>query len=243
MRRVRLFALTVAVLLMSSSAGHAAEIYYCQNNTCLCLTWTVGATGYIEIRCGGGSSTGGWASGPGLPGDGSNGSWQGSGTPRNPPSPLPGNILSPAANQAVTSAKNAAMEKVRGEKVPDMKGVWEPTRCTDLFGHNPLGRTGASILGSYVVFRDGTGVKDANNVDVCGTGTVAAWTQCCRHEPVVFICPSKFMGLPADDKMMKLIHEAMHVAGQTEDTDGSVGPSDPPNPGQIDDAVRKACGL
>lgn len=74
---------------------------------------------------------------------------------------------------AMTSAKSAAMTKVRGEKVPDMKGVWAPTPCTDLFEGSPLGEPGAYLLGSYVIFRDGTGVKNENNVDVCATGNVS----------------------------------------------------------------------
>lgn len=133
------------------------------------------------------------------------------------------------------------MTKVRGEKVADMKGVWEPTECTDLFAANPLGKTGAYILGNYIVFRDGTGVKDAADVNVCATGSVSAWTKCCQHDPVVFICPSEFTDLSPSQRSTKLIHEALHVAGQFEDQDGSVGPGDPPNPSQIDAIVNGAC--
>lgn len=65
LKRTRLFALGV-VLLIFAPVGYGAEIYFCQNNTCLCLTWTVGATGYIEIRCGSGSGSG-WTSNLALP--------------------------------------------------------------------------------------------------------------------------------------------------------------------------------
>jgi len=67
----------------------------------------------------------------------------------------------------VSSARTTAIEKLRGEKVPDMKGVWEPNECTNLFLNSPLGKKGAYLLGSYVVFRDGTAVKDSQGVDQC----------------------------------------------------------------------------
>jgi len=232
------FALAVAALVVWPTSARGAEIVLCQVS-CVCITWTSPGGSLIEIRCQDGSS--GWSSGPTVPPDGSGGSWVGTGTPKAPASPLPGMPLSGEAGMAVSSAKNSAITKVRGEKVPDMKGVWEPTRCTDLFADNPLGKTGAYILGNYIVFRDGTGVTNENNVNVCATGTVSAWTKCCQHDPVVFICPSEFTDLSPSQRSTKLIHEAMHVAGQFEDLDGSVGPGDPPNPSQIDAIVNEAC--
>ena len=47
---------------------------------------------------------------------------------------------------------------------------------------------------AYIEWRDGTGVKH-NNVDVCGSGTAVAWTKCCDHEPVVFLCSNGFKAL------------------------------------------------
>lgn len=141
----------------------------------------------------------------------------------------------------VSSAKNSAVTKVRGEKVPDLKGVWEATPCTNLFLNSPLGRSGAYLLGSYVVFRDGTGLKDSQGVDQCALGTVAAWTSCCQHDPVVFICPIKFKQSGPSDRVKYLIHETMHVGGQQEDKDGTVGPGDPPNSDQINALIEKAC--
>lgn len=122
-----------------------------------------------------------------------------------------------------------------------MKNTWLPTRCTDLFSDNPLGYPGAYILGSYITLRDGTGVRNENNVDVCATGNTSAWTKCCLHEPVVFVCPSQFVALSPSQRITKIIHETLHVAGQFENTNGSVGPGDPPNPAQIDDLVNEAC--
>jgi hypothetical protein len=152
--------------------------------------------------------------------------------------------LSGATLTNVSQAKNAAVLKTRGEHVTDEgtnKGTWLPTACTDLFLNSPLGRTGASLLGNYIVYRDGTGVKDAAGVDVCGSNTVAAWTKCCEHDPVVFICPSRFNSSSASDRVKYLIHEALHVGGQSEDKNGSVGPDDPPNSTNINDIVDAAC--
>jgi hypothetical protein len=42
----------------------------------------------------------------------------------------------------------------------------------------------------------------------------------------------------------KIIHEALHVSGQTEEMDdATVGPDDPPDSNAVDLLVRKACGL
>ena len=233
--------LLLVVLGVGSIAGYslsAAEITLCQTS-CVCITWLSGTGARNEIRCTDG--TAGWSTGMTVPGDGGGGTWSGPTTPMNPPSPLPGNVLSGEAYTAVAGAKKTAMERVRGQKVPGMKGVWEPTACTDLFAANPLGHPGAYLMGSYLEFRDGTGVKDDTNTDVCATGTVSAWTKCCQHDPVVFICPSKFVGLSPDVRATKIIHETLHVAGQFEDKNGTVGPGDPPNPSQIDDVVNAAC--
>jgi hypothetical protein len=172
------------------------------------------------------------------------GSWGGTGTPRNAPSPLPGKVLDPALSRDVTYANGRAVTKLRGEKVIDAgtpKGTWVPTPCTDLFLNSPLGETGASILGGYVVYRDGTGVKDTTGVDRCATGASAAWTICCLHDPVVYICPIPFGQSSVDDRIKVLIHEGMHVGGQLEDKNVTVGPGDPPNTSQINEVVAKAC--
>lgn len=152
-------------------------------------------------------------------------------------------VLDPGTNQAVTNATKAAIDKVRGTKITDEgtnKGTFEPNQCTDMFNNSPLGLKGGYLLGSYIIWRDGTGVRDADDMDVCATG-VPAWTTCCSHSPVVFICPGKFNQLSATDRYLTLIHEALHVAGQMEDKDSTVGPNDPPSSTQIGSDVKSAC--
>jgi hypothetical protein len=228
----------IAVLVLLPFVLIAAEISLCHVD-CVCIFWANTAT--QEVRCPTGSGLpSGWTSGNAPP-DGSTGSWGGSGTSKPAPSPLPGNPLNMETQMFVSSAKDNAIAKLRGEKVTDLKGVWEPNECTNLFLNSPLGKKGAYLLGSYVIFRDGTGKKDTQGVDQCATGTVAAWTTCCQHDPVVFICPNKFKASTTDDRVKYLIHETLHVGGQREDTDGTTGPGDPPNSSQINDAVAKAC--
>lgn len=230
-------AIALAVVILTSPSLQAGEAFFC-NGGCVCIYWSLATGEELEIRCRDDGAAGGWATGVGQPSDGSGGSWDGTGRQKSAPSPLPEMVLNPVINARVSAAKTEAQRRLRGERVD--KGQWLPNRCTDLFADSPLGLTGAQMF-AYMVFRDGTGVKDGKNVDVCATGTVSAWTKCCEHDPVVFICPSKFGELPPDETVIKLIHEAMHVAGQLEDKNGSVGPGDPPNTGQIDDVVRKAC--
>lgn len=175
--------------------------------------------------------------------DGSGGSWGGSGTPAAAPTPLPGQPIVGGLYALVGQAKSKAVIKVRGEKVTDPgtpKDTWIPTRCTNLFVHSPLGKSGVELLNSYIVYRDGTGVIDTTGVDRCAVGTAAAWTKCCQHDPVIFIC-DKFNNLNTNQRANILIHEALHVGGQREDTDGAVGPGNPPNTGQISEIVAEAC--
>jgi hypothetical protein len=227
----------VDALAMASHCGPTGE--------CVCITWTVTGGAVVEVRCpAGGTSKSGWSdTGDPKDADGSRGSYGGAGARQSPPSPLPGTILDPITTQAVTNARKTAIEKTRGTKIVDEgtgKQTWEANECTNLFNNSPLGLKGAYLLGSYLVFRDGTGVKDGNNRDVCATG-VPAWTTCCDHDPVVFICPGSYSRLTSERQAFTLIHEALHVAGQKEDTNTTVGPGDPPNTSQIGADVASAC--
>jgi hypothetical protein len=229
-------------MAMPSLCGETGE--------CVCITWISGGSGTVEVRCpANGGTPSGWAI-SGNPGDadGSRGSFGGPGNKTTAPSPLPGMPLNPTTAQKLSSAKSAAIQKLKGDQEYDDgtgKPIWTPTACTDLFLNSPLSTAsnptpGAQLLGSYVVFRDGTGHRDANGIDQCAAG-VAAWTTCCRHDPIVFICPGKFNGASIDDRVKYLIHETLHVAGQMEDGDGTVGPGDPPNSDQINADVDAAC--
>lgn len=139
----------------------------------------------------------------------------------------------------VANANQTAQVRVKGDKDP-YSNFWLPDECTALFSNSPLGMNGYSLLNSYITYRHGEGVQDANGKVPCSEGN-AAWTSCCDHKKYVFICNS-FANLSMSERANVLIHEAMHVAGQREDQTGTVsGPSDPPNTTQIQDMVRSVC--
>jgi hypothetical protein len=147
--------------------------------------------------------------------------------------------LPPATLLKVNQAHAVAKALVAGDYDPST-GFRIPNECTMLFNGNLLGQSANSVMGS-VKYRSGTGVQDQAGNTPCNA-SVAAWTTCCNHSPYVFICDSKFNGLPASEQPYYLIHEAMHVAGQLENGTGTVtGPSDPPNSEQITALVKKAC--
>jgi hypothetical protein len=237
--------LTLAGAVLFPSAALGMPSLCGETGECVCITWITGGGATVEVRCpaNGGSPSGWSTSGDPRDADGGDGSFGGSGNPSTLPSTLPGTVLNPTTGQNVNNAKNAAIQKLRGTKIVDEgtpKGTFEPNACTNLFLNSPLGMTGGQILGSYVTFRDGTNVKDSNNVNVCATN-VPAWTTCCNHDRIVYICPGSFNSMSANDRMWTLIHEALHVGGQLEDKDTTVGPNDPPNSSQIGADVKKAC--
>ncbi|HEX7830041.1 MAG TPA: hypothetical protein VF787_10300 [Thermoanaerobaculia bacterium] len=248
-RRTALLLVAICVASLISLPLHAMAWRCGDLGTCVCISWSVGNSGYIEVRCpADGAEPSGWTTGDPGDADGSRGSFGGSGSKKMAPSPLPGMVLTPETNQKVSGAKTEGVKRLRGEQEFDEgtgKPIWIPTACSDLFANSPMSSgtnplPGAQLLSTYVIFRDGTGVKDKDNRDRCAEGA-AAWTTCCSHDPVIFICPAKFNSASFDDRIKYLIHETLHVAGQMEDLDGTIGPDDPPNSGQINADVDAAC--
>jgi len=220
-----------------------------EQNKCVCISWNTNTGAAIEVRCPPpedvNSTKSGWSPiGDPKDSDGTRGSFGGNGSKPGAPSTLPGMPINAITNTKLSPAKNTALQRLKGEQETGDNGkpIWTPTACTDLFLNSPLGMPGAQLLGTYVIFRDGTGVLDTGNVDRCGTNTAAAWTTCCNHDPVIFICPLKFNAATPEDRVKYIIHELLHVAGQLEDGNGTTGPGDPPNSGQININVDAACG-
>lgn len=211
------------------------------DNGCYCITWTFSSGAYVEVRCPGEStSRSGWSH-DGGPADGSSGSWTGDGRQTAPPDPLPGMPVTGLASNHLTQAKGAATTRLRGTLADTH--IFEPDACTELFANSPLEMRGIDVLSS-IIWRDGTGVKDANNYEVCSSAD--AWTMIPsngQHARVVFICPGNFNVGDKNRRAVVLIHEALHVAGQVEDKTGTVGPEDPPTTAQITANVKAACGL
>lgn len=226
----------VVCILLALASPAVANVYFCDGNgdgvkECLCIAWVVPGGESLEMRCpgsGGGSPPSGY-----IPP-----TWGGGSTPVTP-SPAPGMPLSGMTSMNVTNAHSTGKVLVAGDRDPS-SGFWLPNECTALFNGNKMGVSARGIM-DYVKYRSGAGVADGNGKVPCNGG-VAAWTTCCTHSPYVFICDNAFNNLPASERPYYLIHEAMHVGGQLEDTSGSVsGPTDPPNSGQITTEVKKAC--
>ncbi|HEX9981967.1 MAG TPA: hypothetical protein VGF69_01765 [Thermoanaerobaculia bacterium] len=163
----------------------------------------------------------------------------GSGTPVAAAAPHPGNPLDQATQLALNSGIDLADVKLMGEFDPDLRR-YVSNECTELFLESPLGRSGRSLLNGYVAFRSGTGVRDSAGAVPCN-GSAAAWTNCCSHSPYIFICDSRFNEMSRTQRALVIIHELLHVGGQREDKNTTVGAGDPPNSPQISDAVAKSC--
>ena len=222
----------IAVSLCSGSPG------------CICVDWDYGGGTYLEVRCPGGSADG-WTTEPS--GEGPNGptdSWGGGPGLPGPEAPEPGTPLTGNLLYRVGLAVSEAREGLTPDLVYDEdqgKLVEEPTECTRLFDGNPTGHTGRYLLNQHVVFRNGEGVTGPGGSVPCAQGK-EIWTTCCSHRRYIFICDG-FEDVPLPAAAANIIHELMHVAGQTEDSNGATGPGNPPNSGQITAVVKAACSL
>ena len=239
--------LAILLLLWVAPSLHANATVTVCNSNCICIYWADGGSAWVDVRCPGDS---GWVGAGGVPSLqptdplAGSGTW-GSGTLSSSQAlgmPLPAELL-----PIVDRARNTAKTKIHGERVYDPefgKNIFVPNDCTKLFWGSQFSDDGYSLLNSYVVFREGSGVHDPNNPDSvpCSEGK-AAWTTCCNFSKYVYICGSNFSSQTASHQAMILIHEVMHVAGQLENKTGNQGDTTPPSPGQIDQAVKDACGF
>ena len=211
-------------------------------NGCICIDYDYGSGSYVEVRCE--PDTGNWVNTP--PGEGERppdgpGSFGGSGTTKSLPNPLPGNPLTSQQVVKLNVAKNKAITKLRYYRIPDIyPPVNVPTTCSALFDNSPLGKTGVEILNEYSAFRNGEGVQNASGAKPCDNSSVGAWTTCCDHDRVVYLCGS-FAGASTSYASTLLIHEALHVAGQMEDSSTTTGPGNPPTTNQLTKSVEAAC--
>jgi hypothetical protein len=233
MRRQAFVCAFLLCVLSAAPAWSGATAVLCgDSNECVCITWISGATATTEVRCPSGTTN------P-PPGGAVGSTVGGTGIPQAPAAPYPGNPIMGATSQTLSRAKELASEKLQGEFDPELRR-YVANECTDLFLESPLNRTGRSLLNGYVVFRSGQGVQDSSGRIPCD-GSTAAWTRCCSHSPYVFICDNQFNQRSTTNGALVIIHELLHVGGQREDQSSTVGPADPPNSGQINDVVAKAC--
>lgn len=210
---------------------------------CICISWPVTGGEWLEVRCADG--TGNWVTDAPPPGtrppDGG-GSFGGNGNQQSPPTNLPGDPIKPEHLTKFSLAKSAARSKLKRKRIPDFDPpTLAPTTCTEMFENSPLGMTGIDLLLNYAIFRDGQDVADASGVKPCKVSSArAAWTTCCSHDPVVYLCDG-FYSLGSSSAAIVLIHELLHVAGQLEDGTTTTGPGNPPTTNQIQSTVTQAC--
>lgn len=70
--------------------------------------------------------------------------------------------------------------------------------------------------------------------------TAVAFEHLGQHEPIIYLCNGFFEQTPELGAQI-IIHELLHVAGQSEDGTPEAGPGDPPHSVDISDAVAQAC--
>lgn len=138
---------------------------------------------------------------------------------------------------AVADARN----KVRKYKPLDAAGN-KHTTCSALFVGYSSHPDGLTVLNSIII-RNGEGYTRAGDTP-CAPGpdhAHAFWDPALGpRNPYVFVCNS-FYGFGPDSAATFLIHEGLHVIGQTEDHSGSTGPGDAPTYDQIQAVVEAAC--
>ena len=215
------------VLGSVAEAASAATVAWCPSNPgCLCIDWDTPGGSHIEIRCPASSV---WKVGSTIIG----GTFSGRGAAD---TSLPPSTLTPIQRISVEEASILAKNL--------LSGLSGNHQCIALFNGSPLLNNSwvthpLLLIGDYVVWANGEGVRDSQGRRPCSWAD--AWTTCCGHTRTVFICDS-FTQRSLTGRAHAMIHEALHVAGQLEDSsNNSAGPGDPPSPDHIDDAVARAC--
>jgi hypothetical protein len=242
--------LGLSAIFAVSGPADCLVYYICDPGSgdhCICISWTYADQTYSkEWRCP--NSNSGWVNDgppdppippPPSPNDGSYG---GGGGMQNPSSPHPGGSLvgRDPLESRVTAAKSDAQGRLKRWKALDGSTTKETT-CSALFFGNKLGLPGRTILGS-AIFRYGQNYS-VNGVFPCtqipGTYLFFDLTRG-HHNPYVFVCDG-FAQFAGESAGTMVIHEILHMSGQLEDPDGSLGPGDPPNSNQIQQTVEAAC--
>ena len=228
------FALAASFLfLMLPFSAEAATVEFCgEGNSCICITWSRASGDYIEVRC---PHVNGWTNNRASWNDATgtlvneDGSWGGNGTMQDPTSgELEGSTVSGLLSIKVIDAIAKAGELLQ-----------EP-KCRKLFDGAPLTTNPTNLILENMIKRNGEGVEGPGGVTPCDSSSIKVWTTCCSHTPVLYFCNS-FSSVNALQAGRLIIHEALHVAGQRENSSASAGPNDPPNPSGINSAVSKAC--
>lgn len=244
-RGVRAVLALLPLIFFGVPPSHArtAQILFCgPAGQCICVAWWDFVTATLEEeapRCPPGQAP------PPPPTPPTVNTWGGPGILPGGTNPAPGSPIPSGSSMESMWARGRtlAIEKVRRIREPGSSPpLFLPNACFDLFAGNPTGKTGGDLLANYIIPRYGQNMPGSP----CSRPGVYAFSKSAAtlgaHRPYVYLC-DRFTesGRTSQSSAETLIHEALHVAGQLEDDDGSIGPGDPPNSTNINDAVKAAC--
>ena len=235
----KIWTLALSLLLeniLTAQAASAATASRCgKQNECVCIDFSLDGGSYIEVRC---PSVGGWVPGDTYSGEPADiidqtGSYQGNGRlldiiPR-------AQELPPSLNNYLGSIKPTSKTKLTYDK-----------DCKNLFEQSPVDKvsnlSGLEIF-NKIDFRYGENFTMSDGFRPCSIGATAFVDPNRMHEPQVFLC-DKFFGQPKEAAAGILIHEAMHIAGQGENSSsGGADPWKDPHSYAIRQVVASACDL
>lgn len=225
--------LSISILVFLAAVPMEAKVSRCSfDPACLCIEWSGAEGATIEIRCPSGSDdTGGWTTtgdfgGPTVVPDivDPEGSWEGTGG-FGGPGLLLGKPLTLEEQLDLGNAEFFAKRMINNDP-----------ECQKLLAGSPLTENGDWLL-TKIQYRKGETVPGS----LCSKPNVAAFARNVpQHEPIVYLC-NLFFFLDAVGAGQVLIHEMLHVAGQSEDSTQSTGPGDAPSSEAIHDTVTAAC--
>lgn len=196
----------------------------------LCIDWEADRGAFLEVRCPSREPSNYWArrGAPETPISRGAGTFLGTYSLSEKIRPYPGEVLRGALRSRFLAAHQKALNLLRYDD-----------ECRKLFEGNRLGLHPVGLMMEKIEYRNGEDAKSGRRRP-CKEG-IGAWVPSYReHSPYVMLC-SGFRHLETLDAARLLVHEALHVAGQAEDRNGTVGPGDPPSSAKIDELVQRAC--
>ncbi len=224
----------LCLFVLNLVVGYRAEAHLSRcsfDPSCICITWSFESGSTIEIRCPESSgSPDGWAAPAQNPNtrpdivDG-RGSFNGSGE-FDGPAFLMGSDTTFSQDRKLTAGKRIALRKLQ-----------EHETCRSLFANSPLTENPEWLL-SKIQWRNGQNAPEST----CDEPESVATHVGQSHNIQVLLCPN-FVNLNDGQAAVIILHEALHVAGQRENGDGSVGPGNPPGSASISRAVADACEI
>ena len=228
-KRVVIGLFVLSVLFGEPAEAHLSRCSF--DPSCICITWSFESGSTIEIRCP--ESTGspdGWAApaqNPNSPPEivDGRGSFSGSGH-FDGPAFLMGSNTTFAQDRKLVAGKRIALRRLQ-----------ELETCRALFANSPLTENPQWLL-SKIQWRNGQNAPEST----CDEPDSVATHVGQSHNIQVLLCPS-FVNLNDGQAAVIILHEALHVAGQRENGDGSVGPGNPPGSASISRAVADACEI